>query len=127
MCIYIYTNIEYICILYILYIYIVYYIYIVRRYIIRNKILLYTYVVVVQSPSHVQLFEIPRTTPCQTPLSFSVFWGLLRFMSIELVMLSNHLILCHPFSFCLQSFSALGSFPMNLHIALSAKVLEIQL
>ena len=34
-------------------------------------------------------------------------------MSIESVMLSNYLILCHSFSFCLQSFPASGSFPMN--------------
>ena len=34
-------------------------------------------------------------------------------MSIESVMPSNHLILCHPFSSCLQSFPALGSFPMK--------------
>ena len=32
---------------------------------------------------------------CQTPLSFIIFQSLLKFMSIELVMLSNHLILCH--------------------------------
>ena len=31
---------------------------------------------------------------------------------IESVLLSNHLILCHPFSFCLQSFPASGAFPM---------------
>ena len=31
-----------------------------------------------------------------TPLSFAIFWSLLNFMSIELVMLSNHLILCCP-------------------------------
>ena len=34
-------------------------------------------------------------------------------MSTELVMLSNHLILCRPFSFCLQSFPASGSFPVS--------------
>ena len=39
--------------------------------------------------------------------------SLLRFMSTKSVMLSNHLIICHPFSFCLQSFPASGSFPMN--------------
>ena len=38
--------------------------------------------------------------------------SLLKFMFIELVMLSNHLILC-PFLFCLQSFPALGSLPMS--------------
>ena len=34
-------------------------------------------------------------------------------MSIESVMLSSHLILCHPFSFCLQSFPASQSFPVS--------------
>ena len=38
---------------------------------------------------------------------------LLKFMSVESVMLSNHLILSIPFSFCLQSCSASGSFPVN--------------
>ena len=47
------------------------------------------------------------------PLSFPISWSLLRFMSVELVVLSNHLILCAPFSFHLQSFPASGSFPMN--------------
>ena len=38
----------------------------------------------------------PRTEAHQASLSFSISQSLLRFMSIELVMLSNHLILCHP-------------------------------
>ena len=38
---------------------------------------------------------------------------LLKFMSIELVMPSNHLILYRPFSSCLQSFPASGSFLMG--------------
>ena len=37
----------------------------------------------------------------------------LKFMSIELVMPSNHLILCTLFSFCHQSFPGSGSFPMS--------------
>ena len=41
------------------------------------------------------------------------FRSLLKFTSIELVMPSNHLILCCPFSFCLQSFPVSGSFPMS--------------
>ena len=45
-------------------------------------------------------------------MSFSVSQSLLKFMSIELAMLSNHLILCCPLS-CLQSFPASGSFPMS--------------
>ena len=38
----------------------------------------------------------PWTAACQAPLSSSVSWSFLRFMSIESVMLSNHLILCCP-------------------------------
>ena len=50
----------------------------------------------VQSLSHVQLFGTPGTAACQASLSFTIFWNLLRFMSIELVMPSNHLVLCRP-------------------------------
>ena len=38
----------------------------------------------------------PRIIARQASLSFNVFWSLLKLMSIELVMSSNHLILCHP-------------------------------
>ena len=48
----------------------------------------------------------------QASLSFTISQSLLKFMSIESVMLSNHLILCCPISFCLQSFQASGSFPI---------------
>ena len=64
----------------------------------------------VQSLSHVQLFATPWTAVRQAFLSISR--SLLRLMSIELVMPSNHLILC-PFSSCLQSFPASGSFQMS--------------
>ena len=52
--------------------------------------------VAVQSLSHVQLFAAPWTAAHQAPLSFTVSQRLLKCMSIESVMLSNHLILCHP-------------------------------
>ena len=52
---------------------------------------------VVQSLSHIGLFVTPWTAASQAPVSFTVSWSLLQFMSIELVMLSNHLILCRPF------------------------------
>ena len=39
--------------------------------------------------------------------------NLLKFMSIEVVMPSNHLILCYPFFSCPQSFPASGCFPMS--------------
>ena len=38
----------------------------------------------------------PWTAACQASLSFTISCSLLKFMSIELMMLSNHLILCHP-------------------------------
>ena len=51
----------------------------------------------VQSLSRVQLFATPWTIARQASLSIIDSWSLLKLMSIELVMPSNHLILCHPF------------------------------
>ena len=53
-------------------------------------------IVVVQWLSHVLLFVTSWTAAHQASLSFSITQSLLRFMYIESVMLSNHLILCHP-------------------------------
>jgi len=50
----------------------------------------------VQSLSHVQLFAIPWTAAHQASLSIANSWSLLKLISIESVMLFNHLILCHP-------------------------------
>ena len=50
----------------------------------------------VQSLSHVRLFATPWTTAHQASLSITNSLSLLKLMSIELVMTSNHLILCHP-------------------------------
>ena len=49
-------------------------------------------IVVVQSLSHVRLFVTPWTAACQASLS----WCLLKLRSIESMMPSNHLTLCHP-------------------------------
>ena len=49
----------------------------------------------VQSLSQVQLFATPWTAACQTSLSITNSQSLLKLMSIESVMPSNHLILCH--------------------------------
>ena len=49
----------------------------------------------VQSLSHVQLFATPRTTAHQASLSITNSRSLLKLMSIQSVLLSNHLILCH--------------------------------
>ena len=50
----------------------------------------------VQFLSHVQLFVTLRTATCQASLSITNSQSLLKLMSVVLVMLSNHLILCHP-------------------------------
>ena len=50
----------------------------------------------VQSLSHVRLFATPWTAACQASLSITNSWSLLTLISIELVMPSNHLILCRP-------------------------------
>ena len=49
----------------------------------------------VQSLSHVQLYAIPWTAAHQASLSFTNSWSLFKLRSIQLVMPSNHLILCH--------------------------------
>ena len=51
--------------------------------------------VVVQSLSHVQLFATPWTVAHQASLSITNSWSLLKLMSIESLMPSNHLVLCH--------------------------------
>ena len=56
----------------------------------------FSFVVVVQSLSRIRLFTTPWTTACQVSLSSTISLSLLRFMSIESAILSNHLILCHP-------------------------------
>ena len=50
----------------------------------------------VQSLSHVWLTATPWTAAHQASLSITISQSLLKLMSIELVMPSNHLILCHP-------------------------------
>ena len=79
----------------------------------------------VQSLSCVWLFVTPWTATCQTSLSFTISWSLLRFMSFESVMLSNHLILCHPLLLLPSIFPSIGAFSneSSLHI----RVLELQL
>ena len=54
------------------------------------------YISSIQSLSHVQLFVTPWTAAHQASLSITNSWSILKLMSIESVMPSNHLILCHP-------------------------------
>ena len=76
------------------------------------------FVVVVQLPDHVWLFTTPWTVARQASLSLSVSQSLPKFMSIALVMLSNYLILCHPFLLLPSIFPSIRIFSneLALHI-----------
>ena len=87
------------------------------------------------SPLYVQSCSVAKLCPtlatswtlaCQALLTSTSSWHLLRFMSIEFVMLPNHLIFfVTPFSFCLQSFRGSGSVSSELALLQVSKVLEI--
>ena len=55
--------------------------------------------VVVQPLSHCCLFATPWSRAFQASLYFTISWSLLKLMSIDSVMPSNHLVLCHPLYF----------------------------
>jgi len=67
--------------------------------------------IVVQLVSHVWLFATPWTTAHQASLSFTIFLSLLKLMSVESVMASNHLILCHPLLLPPSIFPSIRVFP----------------
>ena len=64
----------------------------------------------VQLLSHVQLFVTPWTAACQASLSITNSRSLLKFMSIESVMPSNHLIICCPLLLPPSIFSSIRVF-----------------
>ena len=69
---------------------------------------------VVQSLSLVQLFATPCTAACQASLSFSISWNMVKLMFIELVISSNHLILCHPLLLQPSTFPSIRVFSNEL-------------
>ena len=70
--------------------------------------------VVVQSLSCVRLFATPWTAAPQASLSFTNSLSFLKLMSIESVMPSNHLILCHPLLFLPSILPSIRVFSNNL-------------
>ena len=72
----------------------------------------------VQSLSRVRLFATPWTAARQASLSITNSRSLLKFMSIESVMPSNHLVLCHPLLFLPSIFLSISVFSYEsvLHI-----------
>ena len=78
----------------------------------------FVFVVVVQSLSCVQLFATPWTAAHHASLSFTTSWSLLKLMSIESMMPSNQLILCHPLLLLASIFPSIRVFSneLALHI-----------
>ena len=76
------------------------------------------FVVAIQSLNHVRLIVTPWTVACQASLSFTISGSLVKLMSIELMIPSNHLILCHPLLLCLSIFPTIMVFSNEsaLHI-----------
>ena len=81
----------------------------------------------VQLLSHVWLFVTPWAAACQASLSTTNSLSLLKLMSMDLVMPSNHLILGHPLLLLPLSFSQTGCLLMSSSSHQVAKVLELQL
>ena len=71
-------------------------------------------IVVVQSLSHVHLFATPWTEACQASLSSTISLSFLKFMPIESVRPSNHLILCRPIFLLPSIFSNIRIFSSEL-------------
>ena len=63
----------------------------------------------------------PETVACQDSLSFTIFRSLLKFMSIESVMLSNHLFLCHPLLLLPSVFPSISVFSNVLALILGGQ------
>ena len=83
----------------------------------------------VQSLSCVRLFVTPWTEACQASLSITNFQSLLKLMSIELVMPSNHLILCSPLLLPPSVFPSIRVFSggQSIGVSASASVLPISI
>ena len=73
----------------------------------------------VQSLIRVLLFATPWTAACQASLSITNSWSLLKLMSIESVMPSNHLILCRPLLL-------LPSFFPNIRVFSNELILQVR-
>ena len=74
--------------------------------------------IVVQSLSHVWYFVTPWTTAYQASLSLTISRSLLKVMSIESVMPSNHLSLCHPLLLLTSIFPSIRVFSKKLAICI---------
>ena len=75
-------------------------------------------VAVVQLLSRVPLFVASGTETRQALLSFTISWSLLKFMPIDLLMLFNPLILCHPLLLLPSIFPSIRIFSSKLALCI---------
>ena len=93
-----------------------------------KTIITHIVVAVVQLLSRVQLFLTPWTVPLQAPLSSAISQSSLTFMSIESMMLSNHIVLCLSLLLLPSIFPSIRVFSSESALQIRfSKVLELQL
>ena len=92
--------------------------------------------IIVQSFSHVWFFAAPHTAARQASLSLTISWSLLKLMSIESVMPSSQLVLCHLLLFLPSIFPSIRIFPVswlftsgsqNIEASMSTSVLPMNI
>ena len=92
--------------------------------------------IIVQSLSHVWFFAAPHTAARQASLSLTISWSLLKLMSIESVMPSSQLVLCHLLLFLPSIFPSIRIFPVswlftsgsqNIEASMSTSVLPMNI
>ena len=82
----------------------------------------------VQSLSRVRLFATPWTAARQASLAITNSQNMLKLTSVESVMPSNHLILCHPLLLLPSIFPSITGFSSELAVRIKwPKILELQL
>ena len=79
----------------------------------------------VQPLSHVQFFATPWIAACQASLSITNSWSSPKLTSIESVMPSSHLFLCHPLLLLPQSLPASWLFPVSQLLAWSGQSIGV--
>ena len=83
--------------------------------------------VVVQTLSHVQLFATPWSAALLASLPITNSWNMLKFISIESVMPSNHLMLCHSLLLLPSIFRSIRVFSNEWLLISGGQVFELQL
>ena len=82
------------------------------------------FVVVAPLLNHVWVFVTPWTAAYQASPSFTISQSFLKFVSIEFMILSSHLIFCHPLLLWPSVFPRSGSFPKSRLLTSGGQCIE---